>query len=100
MKVRPQMSSTRIAIERECTLTVVSLRSFNPVVPFLASRPSYPVALVLSPTRELAIQIYEESRKYAYRTGIRTVVVYGGSEVRSQLCELENVSHLNNRLTS
>lgn len=52
--------------------------------------PAYPVALVLSPTRELAVQIYEESRKFSYGTGIRTVVVYGGSEVKSQLIGLEN----------
>ncbi|CCW70540.1 unnamed protein product [Phytomonas sp. Hart1] len=47
-----------------------------------------PSALVLSPTRELSIQIYEEGRKFTYRTGIRCVVVYGGADPRYQIQEL------------
>lgn len=47
-----------------------------------------PSALVLSPTRELSIQIYEEGRKFTYRTGIRCVVVYGGADPRHQIHEL------------
>ena len=42
-------------------------------------RKTFPNALVLSPTRELAIQIHEESRKFAYKTGCMSVVVYGGA---------------------
>ena len=38
-------------------------------------RKTFPNALVIAPTRELAIQIHEESRKFAYQTGVRSVVV-------------------------
>lgn len=48
-------------------------------------RKSFPVALVLAPTRELASQIYDEARRFCYRTGIAPVVIYGGAEVRSQV---------------
>ena len=43
------------------------------------SEKAYPKALVLCPTRELANQIYEESRKFAYQTGLRPLVIYGGA---------------------
>jgi len=56
------------------------------------SRPgqkAYPSALVLAPTRELAVQIFEESKKFSYRTGMKSVVVYGGAPIGYQLRELE-----------
>lgn len=49
---------------------------------------SCPLALILSPTRELATQIYQESRKFAYKTGKKPVVIYGGASVRDQLNEI------------
>jgi len=52
-------------------------------------RKAYPVALVLSPTRELTCQIHEEARKFAYQTGLRPVVIYGGAPVVDQLREIE-----------
>ncbi|KAK9857160.1 hypothetical protein WJX84_004728 [Apatococcus fuscideae] len=55
-----------------------------------AAVPDYgTVGLILSPTRELSSQIYEEARKFSYQTGIRPVVVYGGAPVVNQLRELE-----------
>jgi ATP-dependent RNA helicase DDX3X len=50
---------------------------------------AYPSVLVLAPTRELATQIYDEARKFIYRTGLRAVVVYGGADIRWQLRQLE-----------
>ena len=46
-------------------------------------------ALVLAPTRELAQQIREESKKFAFRTGIRVGVAYGGTPFGGQMRELE-----------
>ena len=52
-------------------------------------RKTFPIALVLSPTRELAIQIHEESRKFAYQTGVAACVVYGGAPAAQQFREME-----------
>jgi len=55
----------------------------------LRSKMAYPISLIIVPTRELAIQIYDEARKFAYRSPVRPVVVYGGAEIRTQINELE-----------
>eukprot|EP00667_Euglena_gracilis_P002936 EG_transcript_2941 len=52
-------------------------------------RKAYPTCLVLAPTRELATQIYDEGRKFCYTSNIKTVVVYGGADVKTQLMQLE-----------
>ena len=57
-------------------------------------RKIYPLALVLSPTRELASQIYEESRKFAYRSQVRPCVIYGGADVGAQMRDLDRGCHL------
>ena len=46
-------------------------------------------ALVLAPTRELAVQIHEESKKFAFRTGLDICVAYGGTPFGEQMRELE-----------
>ncbi len=42
-------------------------------------------ALILTPTRELAIQVEEAVKAYGKYTGIRSTVVYGGVDIRQQL---------------
>ncbi|KAK1643309.1 hypothetical protein QYE76_061114 [Lolium multiflorum] len=53
------------------------------------SRTAYPLALILSPTRELSVQIHEEAKKFAYQTGVKACVAYGGAPIHQQLRELE-----------
>ena len=52
-------------------------------------RKAFPTALILAPTRELVSQIYEESRKFAYRSWVKPCVVYGGADISSQLRQIE-----------
>ncbi|XP_072301001.1 DEAD-box helicase 3 X-linked a isoform X2 [Eucyclogobius newberryi] len=57
-------------------------------------RKQFPIALVLAPTRELALQIYDEARKFAYRSRVRPCVVYGGADIGQQIRDLERGCHL------
>lgn len=57
-------------------------------------RKQYPLALVLAPTRELASQIYDEARKFSYRSHVRPCVVYGGADISAQIRDLDRGCHL------
>ncbi|KAL3312371.1 ATP-dependent RNA helicase ddx3x [Cichlidogyrus casuarinus] len=57
-------------------------------------RCKFPVALIMAPTRELAIQIYEEGKKFAYRSHVRCCVAYGGAAAREQLFEIQRGCNL------
>ena len=48
-----------------------------------------PLVLIVAPTRELATQIFDESRRFCYRSMLRPCVVYGGADLASQRAELE-----------
>ncbi|KAJ8407310.1 hypothetical protein AAFF_G00278840 [Aldrovandia affinis] len=57
-------------------------------------RKQFPISLILAPTRELALQIYDEAKKFAYRSKVRPCVVYGGADIGQQIRELERGCHL------
>uniref|UniRef100_A0A8C5R7H7 RNA helicase n=1 Tax=Leptobrachium leishanense TaxID=445787 RepID=A0A8C5R7H7_9ANUR len=52
--------------------------------PLLRDQRAGPGMLVLAPTRELALQIQEESSKYKYK-GFKSLCVYGGGDRKSQI---------------
>ncbi|XBW35827.1 hypothetical protein QEN19_001400 [Hanseniaspora menglaensis] len=53
------------------------------------SRPVYPTALILAPTRELVSQIYDEANKFCYRSWVRPCVVYGGAPAEQQISNMK-----------
>jgi len=53
-----------------------------------------PLALVLAPTRELALQIISESNAYIRKLGLKALAVYGGSQKGGQLQVLRQGVHL------
>ncbi|KAM7286590.1 ATP-dependent RNA helicase vasa isoform X2 [Ixodes scapularis] len=53
-----------------------------------------PQAVILSPTRELAIQIAHDANKYAYDSILKTVLCYGGTSVGHQLSQLSRGCHI------
>ncbi|SDT96129.1 DEAD/DEAH box helicase [Desulfobacula phenolica] len=62
-----------------------------PLIEILSRRKAnrrYPRALVLTPTRELALQVGESIKAYARRVSIRCTVVYGGVNITPQIDRL------------
>ncbi|TEB35610.1 P-loop containing nucleoside triphosphate hydrolase protein [Coprinellus micaceus] len=48
-----------------------------------------PVAVVMTPTRELAVQIHRECKPFLKVLGLRAVCAYGGSPIKDQIAELK-----------
>ncbi|ORX78006.1 p68 RNA helicase [Anaeromyces robustus] len=56
----------------------------------LLERGDGPIVLILAPTRELALQIQEECRKFGKSSRIRSTCIYGGVQRGPQIKELSN----------
>lgn len=48
-----------------------------------------PLVMIMAPTRELVTQIFDETRKFCYRSMLRPCVVYGGADLKTQRVELQ-----------
>lgn len=48
-----------------------------------------PLVLIVAPSRELATQIFNEARRFCYRTMFRPCVVYGGGPLPEQIAQLQ-----------
>jgi ATP-dependent RNA helicase RhlE len=55
-----------------------------PILNQLAGGPNRARALILTPTRELCVQVEENFRRYAARSGLKTIAVYGGVALEPQ----------------
>ena len=49
----------------------------------------YPTVLIMAPTRELVSQIFEEAKKFCYRSWVRPAVAYGGVDIGQQMRTLQ-----------
>ncbi|KAF7997590.1 hypothetical protein HCN44_006161 [Aphidius gifuensis] len=48
-----------------------------------------PIAVIMTPTRELCMQIGRDSKKFTKQLGLSHVCVYGGTEISKQIAELK-----------
>ncbi|KAK9475020.1 P-loop containing nucleoside triphosphate hydrolase protein [Dipodascopsis tothii] len=48
-----------------------------------------PMALIMTPTRELAVQIHKECKPFMKALDLRAVCAYGGSPIKEQIAELK-----------
>jgi ATP-dependent RNA helicase DeaD len=78
-----QKLAQRLDADREAGLPVEGRGA-----PRDGTRASRPSSLVLTPTRELAMQVAEAVHKYGKELGVRVVPVYGGQPITTQLHRL------------
>src|SRR5438067_11189519 len=65
-----------------------------PILEYVDPRDGGLQALVLTPTRELCIQVTQALRTYGSHTGVDVVAVFGGAPIRAQQTRLRGGGHL------
>lgn len=60
----------------------------------IEKKPKTVQSLILSPTRELALQIHEELKKIGKFTDLEIVSVYGGSEIERQIKDIKKGANI------
>ena len=65
-----------------------------PIIERLDPRDGPVQALVLCPTRELAVQVHDELTRLGKRHELRSVAIYGGDSIGRQIEELRQGAHI------
>jgi ATP-dependent RNA helicase RhlE len=83
------MAGAQTGTGKTAAFALPILQRLAPLASTSASPARHPVrALVLTPTRELAVQVYESFRDYGKQLPLRSTVVYGGVDMNAQINEL------------
>jgi ATP-dependent RNA helicase RhlE len=86
---RDIMAGAQTGTGKTAAFALPTLQRLAPAASASASPARHPVrALVLTPTRELAIQVHESFRDYGKHLPLRSTVVYGGVDMDAQIEEL------------
>jgi ATP-dependent RNA helicase RhlE len=86
---RDLMAGAQTGTGKTAAFALPILQRLAPGASTSASPARHPVrALVLTPTRELAVQVAEFFRDYGKRLPLRSTVVYGGVDMNAQIAEL------------
>ena len=86
---RDLMAGAQTGTGKTAAFALPILQRLAPQASTSASPARHPVrVLVLTPTRELAIQVEESFRDYAKHLPLRSAVVYGGADMNAQILQL------------
>jgi superfamily II DNA/RNA helicase len=84
------MAGAQTGTGKTAAFTLPILQLLLPFASTSTSPAKHPVrALILAPTRELAIQVEENIKVYAKKTNLRSLVVFGGVDIRKQTPHLK-----------
>lgn len=79
------MAGAQTGTGKTAAFTLPILQMLLPAANTSTSPAKHPVrALILAPTRELAIQVEENIKVYAKHTSLRSLCVFGGVDIRKQ----------------
>ncbi len=82
---RDLMAMAQTGTGKTAAFTLPLLQRLLPHASSSASPARHPIrALILTPTRELAIQVEESVVTYSKHVPLRSTVVYGGTDIRTQ----------------
>ncbi|HEY8119578.1 MAG TPA: DEAD/DEAH box helicase [Methylophilaceae bacterium] len=82
---RDLMAGAQTGTGKTAAFALPTLQKLLPQASSSASPARHPVrALILTPTRELAIQVEESFKVYAKHTPLRSLVVFGGVDIKTQ----------------
>jgi ATP-dependent RNA helicase RhlE len=86
---RDLMAGAQTGTGKTAAFALPILQRLAPHASSSASPARHPVrALILTPTRELAVQVAESFRDYGKHMPLRSTVVYGGVDMNAQIAEL------------
>ena len=85
----PQLLEGRDVLGQAQTGTGKTAAFALPILSKIDPEQRPPQALVLAPTRELAIQVEESVKAYAKYTNLRSLVVFGGVDIKTQTPHLK-----------
>ena len=86
---RDLMAGAQTGTGKTAAFALPILQRLAPLASSSTSPARHPVrALVLAPTRELAVQVAESFRDYGRHLPLRSTVVYGGVDMNAQIAEL------------
>jgi ATP-dependent RNA helicase RhlE len=86
---RDLMAGAQTGTGKTAAFALPIMQRMAPLASASTSPARHPVrALVLTPTRELAVQVYESFRDYGKHLPLRSTVVYGGVDMNAQINEL------------
>ena len=86
---RDLMAGAQTGTGKTAAFSLPMLQNLLPQANASASPAKHPIrALILVPTRELAIQVQESIQIYAKHTNLRSLVVYGGVDIKTQTSAL------------
>ncbi len=86
---RDLMGGAQTGTGKTAAFALPTLQRLVPHASPSASPARHPVrALILAPTRELAIQVEQSFREYGKHVPLRSAIVYGGADMNAQIAQL------------